>query len=313
MSLGGVSRRGTGTPCWRSDCSARRPRPRHSAWWGSAQLGGVKPRQILEILAVAAGAPVAKDHLADVLWDGRPPRSYLGTLESYVCVLRRSLGLARGRGSAIATVNHGYVLDPAVVRIDLVDFRTLVRAAATAEPAVALGKLEEAVGWSGATCSPARPMPPGRSGSGRSSRARWWRRPASRPRMRWRSASSAWRCGCPARPSRATRSPRRRGGCSCRRSGPRAGARRRCGPTSSCGTRSSRSWAPTPRRRASELYLEILRDGDSVATGVRVDGRDEVRMLMRLLRQAVASIPGLEEPRSDRALAEVAASLVGAA
>ena len=38
-------------------------------------LGGVKPRQILEILAVSAGAPVPKDHLADLLWDGRPPRS----------------------------------------------------------------------------------------------------------------------------------------------------------------------------------------------------------------------------------------------
>ena len=68
-----------------------------------------------------------------------------------------------------------------------------------------------------------------------------------------------------------------------------------------------------PAPESQELYLEILRDGDSAVAGVRVDGRDEVRTLMRLLRQAVASIPGLEEPRSDRALAEVAASLVGAA
>jgi hypothetical protein len=32
-------------------------------------------------------------------------------------------------------------------------------------------------------------------------------------------------------------------------------------------------------------------------------------MLMTLLRQAVESVPGLQVPRTDRALAEIAASL----
>ena len=280
---------------------------------GPAELGGVKPRQILEILAVAAGAPVPKDHLADLLWDGRPPRSYLGTLESYVCVLRRSLGLARGRGSAIATVTHGYVLDPAAVRIDLVEFRTLVRAAVSAEPAVALGNLEDALAlvrgdlfageayatWAireravfqsemtaAASLAATHALELGELGVA----VRMARTAIANDAL----AEEAWRLLMQA----------------LRASGRRSEALRayfelRDTLIDELGA--------DPAPESQELYLEILRDGDSAAAGVRVDGRDEVRMLMRLLRQAVASIPGLEEPRSDRALAEVAASLVGAA
>jgi DNA-binding SARP family transcriptional activator len=65
-----------------------------------------------------------------------------------------------------------------------------------------------------------------------------------------------------------------------------------------------------PAVESQALYLEILRDARAPDGGERPDGRDEVRMLMGLLRQAVESIPGLEVPRSDRGLAEVAASLV---
>ena len=58
-----------------------------------SDLGGSKPRQLLEMLALDLGAPVAKDLLAERLWDGRPPASYIATVESYVCSLRRRLGL----------------------------------------------------------------------------------------------------------------------------------------------------------------------------------------------------------------------------
>ena len=89
----------------------------------ASELGGVKPRQILEILAISPGIPVPKHQLADLLWDGCPPRSYVSTLESYLCALRRKLGLERGRVSAIRTTNHGYVLDPAAATTDLHEFR----------------------------------------------------------------------------------------------------------------------------------------------------------------------------------------------
>ena len=92
----------------------------------SRTLCGVKPRQILAILALAAGRPVSKEHLADLLWDGEPPKGYRGTLESYVCLVRRALRDASGRDDAIVTVTHGYLLDPAVVTVDLRAFRERV-------------------------------------------------------------------------------------------------------------------------------------------------------------------------------------------
>jgi DNA-binding SARP family transcriptional activator len=87
---------------------------------------GVKPRQILEILAVHVGQPVPKDRLADLLWDGRPPRSCVGSLESYVCNLRRALQLGQGRRSVLRTTNGGYVMDAALVSVDVAQVRGLV-------------------------------------------------------------------------------------------------------------------------------------------------------------------------------------------
>lgn len=90
----------------------------------AADLGGGKPRQVLEMLALAPGTLVPKDLLAERLWGGTPPASYIATLESYVCGLRRRLGLACGKGAALATLNKGYVLDPEQVWVDLPAVRT---------------------------------------------------------------------------------------------------------------------------------------------------------------------------------------------
>jgi len=110
-----------------------------------SDLGGIKPRQILEILAANPGTPVTKDRLADLLWDGAPPKSYIGTLESYVCVLRRRLGLCPGKRSPLATTSNGYLLDPSAVSVDLADFRRLVAQAAKATPAEGLRLAQKAV------------------------------------------------------------------------------------------------------------------------------------------------------------------------
>jgi DNA-binding SARP family transcriptional activator len=91
-----------------------------------ADLGGSKPRQLLEMLALDLGTPIAKDLLAERLWDGRPPASYIATVESYVCSLRRRLGLVGGRRGPLATTHHGYLLDPAHVRVDVTSARTLL-------------------------------------------------------------------------------------------------------------------------------------------------------------------------------------------
>src|SRR3954449_7523649 len=95
----------------------------------SSSLAG-RQRQILQILAMDAGSAVPKDRLADLLWDGEPPASYVGTLESYVCVLRRTLGLASGRRSLLATTAKGYVLDGDGGGVEEGELRELVATAA---------------------------------------------------------------------------------------------------------------------------------------------------------------------------------------
>ena len=94
----------------------------------TVDLGGVKSRQILQVLALAHGTPVSKERLADSIWEGVLPRSYLATLESYVCVLRRQIG-SRGRASVIMTTPRGYVLDPSRVRVDVDECRALLDSA----------------------------------------------------------------------------------------------------------------------------------------------------------------------------------------
>ena len=109
------------------------------------EFGGGKPREILEILAVAGGAPVAKDRLAELLWDGTPPKSWVATLESYISVLRRRLGCAPGRKSEIATTMNGYRLDLTRVSVDLVRFRSLAAEAARLPVAESLCLVDEAL------------------------------------------------------------------------------------------------------------------------------------------------------------------------
>lgn len=97
----------------------------------TSDLGGTRPRQILEMLAVDLGSPVPKDRLAEALWEGTPPATYRATVESYVCVLRRGLGIDGGRTSALGTTHRGYVLDAARAQVDLVEVRRLLRNAST--------------------------------------------------------------------------------------------------------------------------------------------------------------------------------------
>jgi SARP family transcriptional regulator, regulator of embCAB operon len=107
--------------------------------WHAAALGGVKQRQLLEMLATNLGTPVPKDRLAERLWDGQPPPSYVATLESYICVLRRRLGVEPGSLSALATTNKCYVLDPGQVEVDLVEVTSTL---ASMSPADVLSTLD---------------------------------------------------------------------------------------------------------------------------------------------------------------------------
>lgn len=110
--------------------------------WSAAELCGTKPRQILELLALSLGTPVPKELLAERLWEGKPPASYLATLESYVCVLRRTLALGRGSHGALATTNKCYVLDADQVSVDVIDVRRALDSTSPREVARGLERLD---------------------------------------------------------------------------------------------------------------------------------------------------------------------------
>ncbi len=112
---------------------------------GAGDLGGPKPRQVLEILLVNFGSAVSKTRIMDLLWGGNHPAGALPTLESYVSVLRRHLQPGTGRTGPLRTVTGGYAIDPSLVDLDLDRFASLTRQARHAQPRVALALLTEAL------------------------------------------------------------------------------------------------------------------------------------------------------------------------
>ncbi|MFC8038036.1 BTAD domain-containing putative transcriptional regulator [Paenarthrobacter sp. NPDC057355] len=108
-------------------------------------LGGPKPRQVLEILLLNFGAAVSKARLMDLLWEGNQPAVALPTLESYVSVLRRHLQPGTGRSGPVRTVTGGYAIDTTMVDLDVDRFGTLTKQAVQAPPGRALALLTEAL------------------------------------------------------------------------------------------------------------------------------------------------------------------------
>ncbi len=58
---------------------------------GPRDLGGARPKQVLQILLAVRGHRVPTDGLAELLWAEVPPRSATGSLQTFVSVLRRHL------------------------------------------------------------------------------------------------------------------------------------------------------------------------------------------------------------------------------
>lgn len=112
---------------------------------GSAPLtdfGGVKPRQLLELLALAHGEALDKAVLADRLWEGRPPSTCTATLESHLSVLRRHL-IAWGTGrDVLTTVNGGYRLS-ASISVDLTRVSAVLATAAYGDEEEPVARLEQ--------------------------------------------------------------------------------------------------------------------------------------------------------------------------
>ncbi len=112
---------------------------------GPRDLGGAKPKQVLELLLIACGRPLAKDRIADSLWGDQLPVNVSATLETYVSVLRRRLrDHGAGREPIIITEHRAYRISRDLVLLDLDEFDQLVHRAST-EPGKRRELLDRAV------------------------------------------------------------------------------------------------------------------------------------------------------------------------
>src|SRR5690242_2778788 len=110
-------------------------------------LGSAKQRALLAILLLSANEVVSADRLIDELWGARGPESGRTALHVLVSKLRKALGHA---GMALASRPPGYVMKLEPDQLDLRRFERLVAEADACEPAVAAGKLREALAlWRG--------------------------------------------------------------------------------------------------------------------------------------------------------------------
>jgi DNA-binding SARP family transcriptional activator len=101
---------------------------------GPRDFGGVKPKQLLEILLLSRGHPVPKERLGELLWAGSPPKSVNATLETYVSVVRNRLDPTGTLGREIVRTEHGaYSIGRDVVWVDLDEFDKLVSAPVDSE------------------------------------------------------------------------------------------------------------------------------------------------------------------------------------
>ena len=115
-------------------------------------FGGVKPRQLFEILLTAEGQPLSKSRIADLLWPEAMPENPAGAIDTYVSILRRRLSpsLRRARDCPyLLGSRSGYRLDTSLVDLDIDHLHVLVtegrRQRDRGDPPAALASYTEAI------------------------------------------------------------------------------------------------------------------------------------------------------------------------
>ena len=110
---------------------------------------GRRQRALLVRLLLAGGRVVAADRLIDDLWSGEPPPSAVGTLQTYISLLRRAFG---DKDQAVLVRDGGgyrLALEPQALDTERFE-RLLADARAEPDPARAITILEEALAlWRG--------------------------------------------------------------------------------------------------------------------------------------------------------------------
>ena len=114
---------------------------------GPRDLGGTRPKQVLEILVGARGHLVSFDRLAELLWGAEPPRNAAGSLQTFVSVLRRRLvDDPRRARDLVVTGSEAYRFATDRVQLDLDRFDELVARSSHEPTRRARASLEEALG-----------------------------------------------------------------------------------------------------------------------------------------------------------------------
>jgi DNA-binding SARP family transcriptional activator len=113
---------------------------------GPRDLGGARPKQVLEILLSARGHSVPVDRLIELLWAGDPPENANGSLQTFVSVLRRHLAgdreLAR---QLVVTEVEAYRFATDRILFDLDRFDELLEASARQPTRSARASIESAL------------------------------------------------------------------------------------------------------------------------------------------------------------------------
>jgi DNA-binding SARP family transcriptional activator len=275
---------------------------------GARQIAGVKPIRILEMLALQQGESLAKDVIADRLWDGKPPRSWIGTLESHISTLRRDIGCV-GRSAALTTTAQGYLLAEDGVSVDVVELRRLLQAAGRSDDRTRPALVERALDLHQGSLLAGNPY------------SLWAEQARSELETQLvesctEAARAASRCGDEATARSLAQRAIDLDECA-------EGAWQivlesleRVGRRGEALTAYSRLRAAMldrigiePSTASREIYARLLAaDGGSNETD-----RAELKGLLGLLRQRLEGWPGIVVPEQDSRLAEVAASILAVA
>jgi DNA-binding SARP family transcriptional activator len=113
---------------------------------GARDLGGARPKQVLEILLAARGHRVSTDRLAELLWGDKRPQNAAGSLQTFVSVLRRHLVPERERArELVITDAEAYRFATDLVELDLDRFDQLLECSARQPTHLARRSLEQAL------------------------------------------------------------------------------------------------------------------------------------------------------------------------
>jgi DNA-binding SARP family transcriptional activator len=113
---------------------------------GPPDLGGTRPKQVLEILLAARGHRVTTDRLAELVWGDERPQDAVGSLQTFVSSLRRHLDPDRERARAlVVTEPEAYRFATELVALDLDRFDELLERSGREPTGKARRSLDEAL------------------------------------------------------------------------------------------------------------------------------------------------------------------------